>query len=172
MSLPSADALDPASLQLQGVNVLHLRTEFLEAAVQAAGADAKVYHVEPMIRARGKTTLCPRDGRMGSAYVDAIGAAGPADFMLSYTWGYSVVDIIAALVAYCEREGLEQDSTYVWICCLCINQHRVKEKQELKQVVSTDEFRAEFESRVCGIKRVLSLVSPWDDPQNLKRVWW
>ena len=140
------DALDQPALQLQGVSVLHLQTEFLEAVVQAVGADAKVYQVEPLIRSRGETTRCPRDGKLGCAYVNAIGngAAGPADFILSYTWGYSIVDIVAVIVAYCEREALEQASTHVWICCLCINMHRGGGKQVLKQVVTTDTFRGAF----------------------------
>ena len=33
------------------------------------------------------------------------------------------------------------------------------------------DFKEEFESRVLGIGRVLSLMTPWDDPRNLKRIW-
>jgi len=51
------------------------------------------------------------------------------------------------------------------------DQHRVKEKAANNQVVSTEEFKQEFESRVRGVGRVLSLVTPWNEPQNLKRVW-
>ena len=50
------------------------------------------------------------------------------------------------------------------------DQHRVKEKAANNQVVSTEEFKQEFESRVRGVGRVLSLVTPWNEPQNLKRV--
>eukprot|EP00658_Telonema_sp_P-2_P001871 TRINITY_DN10693_c0_g1_i8.p1 TRINITY_DN10693_c0_g1~~TRINITY_DN10693_c0_g1_i8.p1 ORF type:complete len:539 (-),score=116.43 TRINITY_DN10693_c0_g1_i8:680-2296(-) len=87
--------------------------------------------------------------------------------MLSYTWGYTVGSIVAALVAYCEREQLLPSQTAVWICCLCINQHRVDERQE----VSAAEFEREFEIRVAGIQHVLSLVAPWTRPENLQRVW-
>eukprot|EP00658_Telonema_sp_P-2_P042488 TRINITY_DN30509_c0_g1_i1.p1 TRINITY_DN30509_c0_g1~~TRINITY_DN30509_c0_g1_i1.p1 ORF type:complete len:541 (-),score=110.76 TRINITY_DN30509_c0_g1_i1:8-1630(-) len=91
--------------------------------------------------------------------------------MLSYAWSYAVGDIVDSLVAYCNRTNQDQKQTFVWICCLCINQHRVKQRQASGQVVTTEEFREEFESRVRGIGHVLSLVTPWDDPANLKRTW-
>jgi hypothetical protein len=37
--------------------------------------------------------------------------------------------------------------------------------------VTPEELRREFESRVRGIGRVVSLLSPWDKPLNLKRIW-
>jgi hypothetical protein len=52
--------------------------------------------------------------------------------MLSYSWGYSFGKIGSALMAYCKKEGLDQRTTYVWICCICINQHRVVEGDQLR----------------------------------------
>ena len=40
------------------------------------------------------------------------------------------------------------------------------------RVVPAEEFKAEFEGRVKGIRHVLSLMTPWDDPANLHRLWW
>ncbi len=50
---------------------------------------------------------------------------GRATIMLSYTWGYSFGTIGSALMAYCAKHGLDPRTTHVWICCMCINQHRV-----------------------------------------------
>jgi hypothetical protein len=36
---------------------------------------------------------------------------------------------------------------------------------------STVDFECEFQSRVLGIGRVLVMMRPWGDPENLKRVW-
>ena len=96
-------------------------------------ADSKIYEIEPLIiRPRGKGIVCPRDKRPGCAYVDAIAKThpamvGPSNRMLSYTWGYAVGDVVRSLKDYCTEEGLEPATTYIWICCLCINQHRVRE---------------------------------------------
>ena len=87
------------------------------------------------------------------------------------TWGYELADIVGALRSYCERTGLDPKTTYVWICCACINQHRVKEKQMRGENVSVEEFQAVFDSRIEGTGHVLSLLVPWRDPENLKRSW-
>ncbi len=50
---------------------------------------------------------------------------GRATIMLSYTWGYPFGTIGSALMAYCAKHGLDPRTTHVWICCMCINQHRV-----------------------------------------------
>ena len=86
--------------------------------------------------------MCPQTQQLGSSYVDALAEdqVGLSDFMLSYSWRYRVSDIVAALLQHCSsqrhellrswekrlKEPLSQ-GTYFWICCLCINQHRVKE---------------------------------------------
>ena len=50
---------------------------------------------------------------------------GRATIMLSYTWGYTFGAIGSALMAFCTKHGLDPRTTHVWICCMCINQHRV-----------------------------------------------
>ena len=45
-----------------------------------------------MIRKKGETLMCPRDNRLGTAYVDAVadGSAGKSDYMLPACayWGW------------------------------------------------------------------------------------
>ena len=50
---------------------------------------------------------------------------GRATIMLSYTWGYTFGAIGSALMAFCAKQGLDPRTTHVWICCMCINQHRI-----------------------------------------------
>jgi hypothetical protein len=137
-----------------------------------------VYDIDQKILIdRTAQTNCTRDGRLGSALVDLIEqlfgpeTVGRARLMLSYTWGYELAAIVAALERYCAGKLLDTKNTYVWICFACINQHRVKEQQELGLTVPPEAFRAEFEARVKGTGHVLSLLAPWSNPANLKRVW-
>jgi len=166
----------PLGHRLRAVSVHHLQTAFLEY-VDAAGYDrnAKIYDIEPtVIRPMGEGTRCPRDGQMGAAYVDVLRSrdgAGLAGIMLSYTWGYTVGDIVDALGQYCVDMELEPKRTYVWMCCLCINQHRVKAARAADQVIPFDSFRQEFADRVRGIGHVVALMSPWHQPSYLSRVW-
>ena len=64
--------------------------------------------MEPaVIRPAGETVMCPRDGRVGTSYVDIVDeqGAGPSTHMLSYTWGYTIGDIVDALANWCQAEG-------------------------------------------------------------------
>jgi hypothetical protein len=114
--------------------------------------DARPYDVDkPLFREKSKAQTCPRDGLPGCAFVDHVhtvrpsprllvhctGARAPclqtyggehtgrATIMLSYTWGYTFGAIGSALMAFCAKHGLDPRTTHVWICCICINQHRV-----------------------------------------------
>lgn len=168
----------PGSLghKLRGVSVHHLSTAFM-SSVRAAGhsCDAKIYEIEPtVIRPKGKDTLCPRDSRMGAAYVDAIygvNDAGLATFMLSYTWGYTIGDVVDTLAQHCSDASLDRCNTFVWICCLCINQHRVKEAQAAGEVIPFERFEAEFGSRVTDIGHIVAMMASWHSPAYVKRVW-
>ena len=111
---------------LRGVSAAFMLGVFLiEVVVHELSRDSKVYEVEPeVIRGKGKNVTCPRDGKLGAAYVDCVpnGQAGPASVMLSYGWAYTVGDIVDTLTEFCRTSGRCAESTCFWICCLCINQ--------------------------------------------------
>jgi tetratricopeptide (TPR) repeat protein len=97
---------------------------------------------------------------------------GPATFMFSYTWNYRICDIIDTLVAYCEsNKDMDQKRTYVWICCLCNNQHRVYEDKKNDGNVPFDKFHKIFRTNVVSIGHVVAMMFPWDNPEYLTRVW-
>ncbi len=158
-------------------SVYHLQTSFLEQ-IKAANLseDAVLYEVEDLndenpglIRRKGLNTECPIDGKMGSAYVHTLEGkdhVGTATYMLSYTWGYKCKDIVETLVKFCEDNDLDVKRTYIWICALCNNQHRIT-----NEVVPFEQFRDVFRKRVGGIKTILAMMTPWNDPGYLKRVW-
>jgi hypothetical protein len=60
--------------------------------------------------------VCPRDGRVGAAYVDAVDDpyAGLATHMLSYTWGYEVCTVYTAW-----RTTLHRPTSSKRVCHLC-----------------------------------------------------
>lgn len=163
---------------LRGLSSQYLSTVLLAEVAEKcdiAVSDAKVHHIEKsVIRGKGKGVWCPRDSRMGAAYVDCVHGkdnVGLSDFMLSYTWGYKVVDIANTLRAFCHRKSLAPNRMYIWVCCLCINQHRVQERRSKGEFVPFSEFQKEFTERVTGLKRVVAMMSPWRAPQYLQRVW-
>jgi tetratricopeptide (TPR) repeat protein len=163
-------------------SVYHLQNSFLKQIADSPHLkyNATIYDIEDLgntkkpglIRKKGLETTCPIDGELGSAYVHAIDEeenddhVGTATHMLSYTWGYRFTDIVDTLVSYCNDKNLDTKRTYIWICCLCNNQHRITER-----VIEFEEFQDTFEKRVSGIGHILAMMAPWDSPGYLKRVW-
>jgi hypothetical protein len=87
-----APVIDP--LLLRGPSVQHLAA--LAPDVYAAGANGAETTISQAVRAvfkpRSEDTVCPRDGKVGCAYVDTLtngDDAGDSTALLSYTWGYA-----------------------------------------------------------------------------------
>eukprot|EP00435_Cladocopium_sp_Y103_P050390 s595_g15.t1 len=171
VSLESEEASDRPGHLLRGISSLYFADSFIKE-VTSAGHDrnASVREVEAdVIRKKGESILCPRDARPGTSYVDAIcgPAAAKSEFMLSYSWGYGVGSIADTLTDFLGSD----EHKYVWICCLCINQHRVKEAQAAGHVVPFEIFRTAFSQRVEGVSHILAMMSPWQHPLYIQRVW-
>ena len=161
-----------------GVSVAYLNSQAFQQDLQNAGIDystAKIFHMEPklkssdygLLRRKGHYIICPRDGKLGAAYVDSIDPkyVGPANVMLSYSWGYAIQDVVKSLVAKCQRDEKDPNEIFCWICCFCNNQHRIG-----KTKVSFDDFRATFYGIVTSVKVVWSLMTPWNKPGYLERI--
>ena len=167
-----------------GVSVYHLNNQFIHE-VKGAGFDVNAVtamQLEPdlsskdmgFIRKKGEHVTCPRDGKIGAAFVDCLVGqdnVGPANIMLSQTWGDSLKDIIEALYQKCAEENIDPKRAYVWMCCLCNNQHRVHQKRVAGKHVPFEEFHEIFKSNVLGIGEVWSYMSSWRDPFYLTRLW-
>lgn len=169
----------------KGVSVYFLRNGFMEEVKSTEGLSeiSNIYEIENLsskecgvIRSKGKEVICPRDGRLGAAYVDCIDGqdnVGPANLMLSYGWRYAIKDIVDTLEDYCDGANLDTKRTYVWICCLCNNQHRVVESLTSgnKQEDTFDQFQQTFHDRVVDIGHVVAMMYPWRNPIYLTRIW-
>lgn len=71
-------------------------------------------------------------------------------------WCYPVVQI----QDWAATSGLDPKQTYVWICSLCVNQHKLPSNPA-----------ATFEQRIVSIGTLLPLLCPWNDPVYVKRLW-
>jgi len=161
---------------MRGLSVHFLKTGFLNDVEMAGLARGScVYEIEEkVLRGKGEHTRCPEDGEMGSAYVDTVtgeGDIGCSTYMLSYAWTYQVGDIVDTLFAFCQVNQLDPKHMYVWICCLCINQHRVKDRQRRGEYVPFEIFKEEFSLRVRKADRILAMMAPWRDPHYARRAW-
>lgn len=166
-----------------GVSVHHLSHHLMQQFTSISGISSKsnFYQIENLdattgfFRQKGESVFCPVDGKMGAAYVHCLEGAdhvGLANHMLSWTWSYSVGEVVDTLESYCEDNKLDPKRTYVWICAFCLNQHRVVQSGNsgISNSSSDLDFETEFEARVLGIGRVLVMMRPWKFP-NLKRSW-
>ena len=70
-------------------------------------------------------------------------------------------DIIDALEEFCRLHRRDPKRTYVWICCLCINQHRVVERVEKNEDNSLKEFQGMLQQRIVGIGYFVAILFPW-----------
>ena len=120
----------------------YLRTILLQE-VRGAGLDqvtATVYDMEDLrekIQTRNHSLLpkvlaqqkCPRDGKLGTAYVDAIEGEDygrAANVMLSCYWSYRIKDVVRTLLEdKYEAHQCDPKRKYGWIESLCNNLHRV-----------------------------------------------
>lgn len=112
--------------------------------------------------------VCPRDGLMGCAYVDTLTErdhVGSANALLSYTWGYKIRSVSSALTRWVSSCNREVKRTYVWICALCLNQHRIHDNMTSEQLAN------EFRPRVLTIGRILPMLEPWHSAIYLTRAW-
>jgi len=184
-SYPKPEQIEQSTtIVSNGVSVHYLKTQFLREVKETEGLNenSKICEIENLelvthgvIRSKGVSIVCPRDKKVGAAYSDCLigdDNVGPATFMLSYSWQYTIRDIIDTLVAHCEsNKAMDQKRTYVWICCLCNNQHRVYEDKQNGSNVQFDKFHEISRTRILSIGHVVAMMFPWDDPQYLKRVW-
>eukprot|EP00035_Acanthoeca_spectabilis_P014131 m.268779 g.268779 ORF g.268779 m.268779 type:complete len:1976 (-) comp16059_c0_seq12:62-5989(-) len=132
-------------------------------------AETEVAHMTNLYtKPHSADTICPRDMQLGAAYVDMLKGpenVGKASALLSYSWGNRVFDIFDALVQWCRAHKRTERHTYIWICDLCLNQHRKHKIQ------TAEELSAEFGPRVCAIGRIIPFMDPWYAPEYIKRAW-
>ena len=66
-----------------------------------------------------------------------------ATLILSYAWRYTIGAIISTLTDHCTSHKLNQTETYVWMCCLCIN------NSEFLISLAMAELKTRMSSQMC-----------------------
>lgn len=160
----------PEQFGLLGISVNYLQTKFM-AEVRNAGFDetSTMCDIEEhgFIRRKGAAVKCPIEQTLGAAYVHSItdiDDVGKADIMLIYASAYTIGDIVDTLVGYCRESKIELEKTFVWVCCLCNNQHKVIEDKKGSEAALFDGSRKVFDGRVKKIGHVLAVMAPWHAP--------
>ena len=74
--------------------------------------------------------------------------------MCADSWSYKVASVASALARWAEQNNRNPKRTYIWICSLCLNQHRIIKTH------TPDELAAEFGPRVQHIGRILPMLEP------------
>eukprot|EP00035_Acanthoeca_spectabilis_P014132 m.268599 g.268599 ORF g.268599 m.268599 type:complete len:2132 (-) comp16059_c0_seq3:59-6454(-) len=145
------------------------RPKSLIEHIPADLTDLRIYQmVELYTKPIGQDITCPRDFELGCAYVDTLVGrdnVGRATALLSYSWGNRYFDICDALMKWVEVREADPRRAYIWICSLCLNQHRIV------QVLTPEELTAEFGPRVTAIGRLIPFLDPWDAPMYVQRAW-
>jgi len=175
--------LSREELDSLGISVHYLSNQFMtevrdaghnETAKMCEIEDLEKFKIHGVIRKKGSCTECPIDDEVGAAYVHSVAdmdAVGKASIMISYARCYSIGDILDTIVGYCKSEDLDPEKTYVWIYCLCSNQHRVVEKRKEGENTPFNEFRTISRKRISNIGHILAVLAPWQAPTYLSRMW-
>ena len=111
----------------------------------------------------------PRTHGQRCAYVDLMKeqtlpggkpAVAPASCFVSHAWMCKFDDIVDALYQHDQK----YPDTYFWFDLVCNNQHGIEAKP-------FEWFCTTFKESIRDIGSVLLVMTPWDDPIPLQRVW-
>lgn len=165
-----------------GISVNHLLETLYPAVVAACHApytrgdgssiepkDARIFDaVNAYCKPRTAEMICPTDGQKGTSYVDSlthVDDVGPASALLSYSWRYKVGDVVQTLAAWARKNSRNLKKTRVWVCSLCLNQHRINDP------VSPAELGRTFGERVERIGRIAPMLDTWKGTGYVSRAW-
>ncbi|CAK8991019.1 unnamed protein product [Durusdinium trenchii] len=125
--------------------------------------------------ALGKGKICPRDGKPDCSLVDALrkdGKSGPANWFMSWAWGYSLKNVCGALrkwwTTHAVVAGSSPDSTCVWWCFFVNNQFRLLQDGETAE---TQELLAVFAKPLESAGKVLMCMDKFKECSYTSRIW-
>mmetsp|Transcript_113209 Transcript_113209/g.219286 ORF Transcript_113209/g.219286 Transcript_113209/m.219286 type:complete len:590 (+) Transcript_113209:3-1772(+) len=117
---------------------------------------------------------------MGAAYVDLLqgeDSVGQATHILSCSWETTVREVAEALDHHCCSLNLPPERTYIWMCCLCINQFTPRSLRSgcaactIGDPIAPVEPPPEDYSMVIRtVGKLLVLLCPWENPCLLTEV--
>ncbi|KAF0686535.1 Aste57867_21665 [Aphanomyces stellatus] len=90
----------------------------------------------------------------------------PATWFVSHAWSYTYLDVVDALSAFFDEQGLECNNVAVWFCMFNNNQHLVTD-----QIKPFEFWVDSFQTALKAIGNVVMVLSPWNNPTTLTRTW-
>ena len=135
-------------------------------------------------RLRGKTTLQVRDeiikeltASRKSSYSEVFaepGAFGPANLFVSHAWSYNFMeDLIDSLCASLEQQRAPPEGWFLWIDIFVVCQwvDPPKARDSVAAAQNFKIFSQAFLNVLKEIGRAVFILSPWDRPVWMERVW-
>lgn len=166
---------DKAASELYGVSLSYLLEHFEGDAKHATGQEDPDFnliaeHLFYGQRGRGQRDRCPRDGLQGCSFVDTLPKIWKqqATHVLSWTWSYKLSLFISALRLWQEKEELEPEDTFLWICAFCNNNYRIFEE---KTKHGSEDLEKRFEERLRRTGHMVAMLDSWHRPVYLTRLW-
>merc|ERR1719221_173249 len=101
--------------------------------------------------------ICPRDGILGCAIVDALEAdlTARATHFVSWCWQYSVGAVLSALGLWSKQERLDGADVFFWLCFFCNNQRQILMDQTS---LPSDDLQNVFARRLRSVGRMVILL--------------
>jgi len=159
-----------------GISVAYiLSDEFLQLARDRTGIEDPTFRdlqysfwagANPI----GKASTCPRDGLPGCSFIDTLEPRhrNRATHFLSWTWGYKLSDVKGALEGWCQAEGADPRTRFLFMCFFVNNQYRILMDSSNTGAADLDGI---FEQNLRRINHMVTLLDTWDEPMYLTRVW-
>ena len=91
---------------------------------------------------------------------------GPPDVFVSHAWSNTFRDLVEGVAMQSKKLGFDE-STRVYVCMLCNNQHEWDGSAQVDFAVLAKQFKSNLVS--TGI--VIAIFDPWDKPTYLTRSW-
>ncbi|KAF0700900.1 Aste57867_8586 [Aphanomyces stellatus] len=92
--------------------------------------------------------------------------AKPASWFVSHAWSYLFLDVVDALDAFFNEQGLPGNAIAVWFCMFNNNQHQIAD-----QIKEFSFWVDSFQTALKAIGNVVMVLSPWNNPTTLTRTW-
>lgn len=132
--------------------------------------DAFFLSTDPI--AIGSDKVCPRDGKLGCAFVDVLDLChrGDCTHFLSWTWGYSLNLVRSSMTAWIDQSKIDPQKTFLYMCFFVNNQYRILLDQNGAGSMGSN-LKDVFGDNLQRIGRMVALLDGWEKPTYLSRIW-
>ncbi|RHY13711.1 hypothetical protein DYB25_003616 [Aphanomyces astaci] len=91
----------------------------------------------------------------------------PAQWLISHSWSYKFLDVVDAIDTFCQEHDLGPDTSF-WFCMFANNQHVISSADPTAMF---GHWLQAFREALTDTGKLVMVLSPWHDPETLKRTW-